>query len=236
MMGHMQEAPSVAPSSGSKLRVLVVWTEAIYLCLLPFLGAIAAFYFHTDYVGWIVATGWLMAVLNMYIHLPMVLMRHETRLIDMLLPLVPMVLILVKQLATAGGLWAFLLDEAMLEAVALMVGFVWMFSTGKGVDNQRAWKSMGIGFTLIIVFLFGGCASGLILAWSETLPRQPVWGVANFGVAFFFAARHKVVLIRHIRDGGFNPDTLFNDNVFLILAPIFLWMAGLPLINWLMHL
>jgi hypothetical protein len=201
---------------------------------LPLLGAVAAIYFQTGYFHLLIYTGWLLLIMNIYIHAPLVLVGKPSSLGQTLIALIPMAMIVSKQVFSQGSVWGYFLDEAMLESVALMLGFVAMFAFGTGVTGESAWKGLGIGMTLIVVGLFAGCASGIFLAWFETVEQQPVWGIINFLVAFGFATRQKIQLLKSMRDGAFNPDKFADKYMFLIIGALPIWLGGLPLIRWLM--
>jgi hypothetical protein len=172
-----------------------------------------------------------MALLNLYIYLPMVMARENHNNWRSLLPLIPILGILLKNSGEDQAIWYYLLDEAMLESVALMLAFALMFLFGRGIAGDRAWQGLGIGMTLIVVALFGGCASGLILAWAEHWQEWPPLDLLLFGGSMGFAVWHRIGLIKFIQQGGFNPDKIFDDNFFLLLAPLALWLIGLPVLR-----
>ena len=98
----------------------VQWTEAIYVALLPFLGAWAAMELESDYVPWIVAGGWLLATMNVYIYVPLVLSGFGRNWVLMMVPFVRITVLILKQGVSDGSLWAFFLDEALVETGSLL--------------------------------------------------------------------------------------------------------------------
>ena len=147
--------------------------EVAYLTLLPFLGAIAAFYFHSPWATYIIWAGWLLALMNMYIHVPMAVSGYRRKGLRLLLPMASTGVIALKNGLGAGNIWSFFLDEAVMESAALMMGFALIFLFSRGTKGDTAWEALGPGLVVFVVLLFVGSAGGLFLAWLERIAHQP---------------------------------------------------------------
>ncbi len=199
----------------------VQWTEAIYVALLPFLGAWAAMELDSEYVSWIIFGGWLLATMNVYIYVPLVLSGFGRNWVLMMVPVVRIAVLILKQGVSDGSLWAFFLDEAMVETGSLMIGFALYFLFGTGISGNSAWKDLGIVAVLVFVGLFLGSAGGFLMAsWDE----QPAgrWDTLLYlGVALGMSTWQKIGFISAIKKGQANPDSIMSKNfMILVITPM----------------
>ena len=219
-----------------RLRALALPVELTYIALIPFAGAVASFALGERHAGWIIWGGWLLAVLNIFVQIPAALAEHKRAQAAQgwtkgrwWLSILAHALIAWRVWSSDQSLWMFFLEAAVLEAVALMGGFIVCFVALRGITGERAWTGMGVIPVLLICALFFGAGGGLFFAWWDQ-PRGPGWAVwLPLVLAFASAVFHKTLLLRDMRDGAFNPDALFITHIWLIIAPIFLWLIALPI-------
>ncbi|MCB1318229.1 MAG: hypothetical protein KDK27_19820, partial [Leptospiraceae bacterium] len=205
----------------SRWRGFISALEIAYICLLPFLGALAAFQLESDFIGWIMIGGWLLAVLNVYIHAPVILSGYGRSAPLLLVPLVRIVLLAGKQSWMEGSIWNFFLDETILEAGSLMIAFALMFLFGRGISGNTAWQDLGVGMVVIMVGLFLGSIGGFLMFYIEQLPNGLHPALILQAIALGIAVYYRLRLITGIRDGFIQPDAIFNKHFFVLLGVIF---------------
>ncbi|MCB1139582.1 MAG: hypothetical protein KDK23_12530 [Leptospiraceae bacterium] len=220
-------------------RKWVQWIEAGYVAALPFLGAWSALELDSQYVSWIIFGGWLLATMNIYIYVPIILQGMGRNWVLLTLPLVRILVLAFKQSESEGSLWAFFLDEALIETGSLMIGFAIYFLFGTGISGSTAWSEFGILGVLFFLGLFLGSVGGFIMASLEQQPRERWDALAYLGVALSLSVWQKIGFITAIKNGRANPDAVFTENfLILALAPLayILVLPGLfALRTWVAH-
>lgn len=227
----MPSEPAPTSSFYESVKGLFLKLEVAYLTVLPFLGAVAAFYFETPWTTYIILGGWLLAMMNMYIHVPMAMSGYRRKGARLILPLASTGLIALKNGLHSGNIWDFFLDQAVMESAALMLGFALIFLFSRGMNGDTAFEALGPGMVIFVVALFVGSAGGLLLAWVERLALQPQWSIVNYSIAIILATYHKVTLVKGIRDGEFNPDKQYSKNFFPLIIVTFAWIFGLGILK-----
>lgn len=199
----------------------IQWIEAIYVGILPFLGAWAAMELDSKYIGWIIFGGWLLATMNVYIYVPLVLSGFGRNWVLMLLPLFRIVILVFKQGMSDGSLWSFFLDEALIETGSLMIGFALYFLFGTGIGGNSAWKDMGFLGVLVFAGLFLGSAGGFFMASWENQPEERWDTLLYLGIALAMSTWQKIGFISAIKKGKANPDTIMAENfMILVITPL----------------
>jgi len=107
--------------------------------------------------------------------------------------------------------------------------------------QYRRWEHAGIKdhrLVMQVEVLAQGLANASFLAFpafiiaanpSAEISIFEIIGLILWVLAFASAVFHKTLLLRDMRDGAFNPDALFITHIWLIIAPIFLWLIALPI-------
>ncbi|MEM7036428.1 MAG: hypothetical protein AAF570_05555 [Bacteroidota bacterium] len=211
---------------------LVTRIEAVYIAVLPFLGGWAAMTIDGDTFGWVVAGGWLLAVINLIIHVPMVMSgyQHQRKPYWRWLSLLAVSLLATRQGLVGGSAWGFFLDDVIMESCALLGGFAVMLIFGKGISGDRAWSELGAGMVILVVAFLVGAMGGFVIAWVDTLQGQPWWSVLALVGAFVMGIAGKVILLKDIGKGKIDTDEHISGQEPLIIGMIFLWLFGMPLL------
>lgn len=202
--------------------------EAGYVAALPFLGAWSALELESDYVSWILFGGWLLATMNIYIYVPIILQGMGRNWVLLTLPLVRIAVLAFKQTESEGSLWAFFLDEALIETGSLMIGFAFYFLFGTGISGNTAWSEMGIPGVLLIVGLFLGSVGGFVMASLEQQPSGRWDTIAYMGLALGLSVWQKIGFIVAIKNGRASPDAVFTENFMILALTPLAYMILLP--------
>tara|TARA_Y100001937_G_scaffold79768_1_gene108103 strand:- start:51155 stop:51832 length:678 start_codon:yes stop_codon:yes gene_type:complete len=202
-------------------RKWIQWIEAGYVAALPFLGAWSALELDSDYAQWIIFGGWLLATMNIYIYVPVILQGMGRNWVLLALPLARILVLAFKQSESDGSLWAFFLDEALIETGSLMIGFALYFLFGTGIAGTSAWSEFGLLGVLLFVLLFLGSVGGFVMACLEQQPEGRWDTVVYMGLALALSVWQKIGFITAIKNGEANPDAVFTENfMILALAPL----------------
>ena len=210
---------------------LITRLEALYIGILPLLGAWAAILVDRELLGWVVGGGWLLAVINLTIHVPMVISGYQQsrKMRWLWLPLLPMGLLATRQGLIGGSAWGFFLDDVMLESCSLMLGFIGMLLVGTGVSGKSAFKDLGCFTVFLVIGFLLGAIGGFVIAWVQTLHGQPWWSILGLVFAFFLGIAGKIWLLMDIAGGAFDADAHMQGKEWMIIVMIFTWLFGLPL-------
>ena len=210
----------------------------------PFIGFLFLSFYQPQDIGWLAATGWLAIVLYVYFLFGRKQKNSEIKKFNLLLSeLILPAILWFFQIFQPNFNWAnYFISLTILEVVTVGLGLAVSFLT----VLKEAFKE-GMLVVIILAFLFvGGSGVALLhpflILWGEINQANLVFAFYSLALVFLVNLFNEIKWLYFFRKNlGPTSKTDFNDNIFeknpaFILAAIFVWSVGVPLIHFLVNL
>jgi hypothetical protein len=215
---------------------IAVFIEAWLTALVPFACFLGAFLSNSQWLVWLAFSGWLLALLNVYIQVPVIVETGKEKWTGLATGLIlPRFVLVAKQFFSEGSPWNYFYDQVMLDAGSLILALIVMFVFYKGISGNSSWKDLGIPFVIIILLIFGGTVSGFILLWNEKRTALGPEDGIFFAVSLFLAIRYRIRIMKDLSTSPANPDSFYSGKEFMIMLPLIVWIL-VPLAGWIIQL
>lgn len=224
-------------------KKILHWWPLVFYCTAPFVAFLFFSFKYPEFIGQTAFLGWLAIILYVYFLVGRYAEKNISSLSNSLISsfLIPVILI-ISQFLKPNFSWENYFSELMiLEVSVFVIGLVLFF-----IFNLRQAIKEGMGFIvfLAVFFIAFSCLSvfsAFLIMWLENnlMDLWPAfWTILGIFIVklinelrwFLFFRKNYLAK----RNTGFDASA-FDNNPMLIIGALVLWMAGIPLLHFLLE-